>query len=339
MSSENNTPYISLGNSPNVFSGLGRKGGMQPIERRRYPIGTCAHSNKWGTDYVVIGEHVNEYGSQECVQISRDEGEELLIIGYSKIQEPEDEYGICIIREDKTLSSTEVAALVARAREQIEARSSAKGIADRLRDDAIERGRKFAALLIPASTTGLIIARLERDDSDCQTDYWGSSTLKSHILAVSPHRKALFPEMRKGAARFEGTAHLAEDNKAQEHRENYSGGGGNYLKAGYRHSNGWTISKGWYDHDKPDTGTLYLLGMGLHSLELPSASPAILPPTEGVTVRENEDKDGFEVVFAAKPSRQVLDLLKSHGFRWSGSQGLWYAKRTDERRTFLSSLA
>lgn len=47
--------------------------------------------------------------------------------------------------------------------------------------------------------------------------------------------------MRKCAANFEGTAHLAEYNADFEHRENYSMGGGMYL--GRNKYSGWTISK------------------------------------------------------------------------------------------------
>ena len=339
MSSDNTTPYTSLGNSPNVSLVFGKKGIMQPIELRRYPIGTCAHSNKWGTEYVICGPEVNSHGDQECVQISQADGVEFLTFGSTDIQEPGEEFGICVIRNtQKTLSLSEVEELKARTTAQLVERAAVRASEDQAKREAIERGREVAARLIPSGTMGLVMARLEQDESDSQSDYSRSTTLKKHILSVSPHRKALFPEMRKGAARFEGTAHLAEDNKSQEHRENYSGGGGNYLKAGYRYSNGWTVSKGWYNQFQPDTDTLYLLGMGFHSLDLPTALPATITPTEGVTVRENEDKDGFELVFAAKPSREVLDMVKANGFRWSGSQGLWYAKRTDERRAFLQRL-
>ena len=47
--------------------------------------------------------------------------------------------------------------------------------------------------------------------------------------------------MRKYAANFEGTDHLAEYNADYEHRENYSMGDGMYL--GRNKYNGWTISK------------------------------------------------------------------------------------------------
>ena len=40
---------------------------------------------------------------------------------------------------------------------------------------------------------------------------------------------------------------------------------------------------------------------------------------------------GVEVRFDARPHPGVTDHLKGHGFRWSGNQGLWYAKHTPSR--------
>lgn len=57
------------------------------------------------------------------------------------------------------------------------------------------------------------------------------------------------------------------------------------------------------------------------------------------TVRLNEAKNGIEIKFDAKPPRTVLDSLKSHNFRWSKYQKLWYAKQTSLRLSFANSLA
>ena len=96
---------------------------------------------------------------------------------------------------------------------------------------------------IPADAKAVLIAQLTEDQSDTMTDYFGSTTTKTVILGFSRHQRDLFPEMRKAAARFEGTAHLTDAPDDAEHREKYSMGGGYYLKAGYRHSDGWKVSK------------------------------------------------------------------------------------------------
>lgn len=58
-----------------------------------------------------------------------------------------------------------------------------------------------------------------------------------------------------------------------------------------------------------------------------------------VTVRENSEKCGVEIKFAAKPEPSVLSDLKAHGFRWSKFQKLWYAKANERTRAFAYDLA
>lgn len=59
----------------------------------------------------------------------------------------------------------------------------------------------------------------------------------------------------------------------------------------------------------------------------------------GVTVSENEQRDGVEVKFPTKPSADVLATLRAAGFRWHGQLQLWYARRTPERLRLAHSLA
>jgi hypothetical protein len=53
-----------------------------------------------------------------------------------------------------------------------------------------------------------------------------------------------------------------------------------------------------------------------------------------ITITENHEKDGIELRFAEKPSRAVLDLLKSNGWRWSSFNKCWYTRASDEAREF-----
>lgn len=59
---------------------------------------------------------------------------------------------------------------------------------------------------------------------------------------------------------------------------------------------------------------------------------------EGVTVRENTEKAGIEIIFSSKPADSVLSSVKANGFRWSKFQKLWYARATEETRNFANSL-
>jgi hypothetical protein len=59
---------------------------------------------------------------------------------------------------------------------------------------------------------------------------------------------------------------------------------------------------------------------------------------EGVNVTENKDKGGIEIRFAASPSQDVRQQLKSNGFRESTANGCWYIKANDSARAFAYSL-
>lgn len=96
---------------------------------------------------------------------------------------------------------------------------------------------------IPADAKAVILAELEHDDSDCQTDYFNTKTSRCVILGFSRHTRDLFAEMRKAAARFEETAHLTDAPETAEHREKWSMGAGYYLKASRRYSDGWKVLK------------------------------------------------------------------------------------------------
>lgn len=335
-SSADNTPFETLGKSANVYDLFTKKGTMQNIERRRYPIGTMGRCTKWDAEYVITGEEVNEYGEQAAIRISGDTGAEVLSFERRRLVEPGEEFGICTVRIGRILSAETVADLTARTIKQEEERRQVKEQAEKERREAIERGREVAARLIPQGAKGLIVAVLKVDDSDPYSDYYNTKETDAHILAVTMHTRDLFPEMRKAAAVFEPTKDLATADASKEQRNRYTGGGGYYLGDW----TGWRVRKevfyksGISDHD------LELLGRGKHSLDVaPVAEQAEPMKVDGVTVRENEERDGVEIIFPAKPADDVRERMKALGFRWSRPQGLWYAKRTAERLQFAKSLA
>lgn len=61
-----------------------------------------------------------------------------------------------------------------------------------------------------------------------------------------------------------------------------------------------------------------------------SAMPAAT--VDGVTVSENAEKGGIEIRFPVKPAGNVLEALKSHGWRWSRFAGCWYHKADEATR-------
>lgn len=59
---------------------------------------------------------------------------------------------------------------------------------------------------------------------------------------------------------------------------------------------------------------------------------------EDVRVELNENKNGVEIYFSNKPSEEVRNNLKSHGFRWSKFNKCWYAKQSEDTLNFANSL-
>lgn len=96
---------------------------------------------------------------------------------------------------------------------------------------------------IPAHAKAIIFAELEEDNCDGMTDYYNTKTTARVVLGWSKHTRDLFSEMRKHAARYPETAHLATKREENEHREKYSMGKGYYLKASGCFDSGWIIRK------------------------------------------------------------------------------------------------
>lgn len=56
-------------------------------------------------------------------------------------------------------------------------------------------------------------------------------------------------------------------------------------------------------------------------------------------VNMNQEQNGIEVSFDAKPDREVIEALKEAGFRWHHAKKLWYAKQTQDRINLVSMLS
>lgn len=81
----------------------------------------------------------------------------------------------------------------------------------RKREDAEQakaRGAELLPRLKPEWAQAVIVAQLEVDDSDSQTDYFNTKRTRTVLLAWSKHTRDLFSEMRKAAVRFRHTEHL-----------------------------------------------------------------------------------------------------------------------------------
>jgi len=61
-------------------------------------------------------------------------------------------------------------------------------------------------------------------------------------------------------------------------------------------------------------------------------------PISGVNVTYNQAKNGIEVSFDTKADAQTIQQLKNKGFKWSSRYGLWYAKDSTDRRSFVERI-
>ena len=52
----------------------------------------------------------------------------------------------------------------------------------------------------------------------------------------------------------------------------------------------------------------------------------------------NQEHNGIEITFSAKPADEIRSTLKENGFRWHKAKKLWYAKQTPERQKLAESL-
>lgn len=206
-----------------------------------------------------------------------------------------------------------------------EAMEATRQAAARAQNESVERRAAFmadAAKRVPADAKAVIVAELVEDRSDSMTDYYGSTTTRTVILGFSTHTRDLFPELRKAARNFAETASLADAPANAEHRQKYSMGGGFFLKAGYRHDNGWKVSK-------------QRLFRGIDSLPVAEWSlEPVAPPTsagaavvEGVSIeRHTHTKGGFDmwvVVMPDRVSRDDFDRLRGE----AQTAGGWYSRK------------
>ena len=65
-----------------------------------------------------------------------------------------------------------------------------------------------AKQLAPPGAVAAVIAELERDESDSQTDYFATSTVRTVLIGWRMTSKESFANLRKCAARFPETAHM-----------------------------------------------------------------------------------------------------------------------------------
>ena len=187
---------------------------------------------------------------------------------------------------------------------------------------------------IPAWAKAVIVAELEIDNCDTMTDYFSTKTDRTVILGFSKHTRDLFSEMRKHAASFEETAHLADAPESAEHREKYSMGRGYYLKDSHRYSTGWTVRKRAFYGTGNDLAAKMPYGEWKvpEQIEEPRAARQDAPAAESVTLdgftisEHTHTKKGFQMWIVTAGERVTRDTFQA----WlteAKSRGGWYSRK------------
>ena len=59
--------------------------------------------------------------------------------------------------------------------------------------------------------------------------------------------------------------------------------------------------------------------------------------SQGITVKENKEHQGIEIVFDSKPDQSTIDRLKANRFRWNNRTKVWYSKLNSNSLSFANS--
>ncbi len=166
------------------------------------------------------------------------------------------------------------------------------------------------------------------DDSDIMTDYYcPHREVESFLLAIIPEGKRLEAILRNVIERIPALKNIEWEWK----KEDYSMGHGLYL----------TSKNSLFPREVQGKGLIDCHG----NIEFAHGGTKIIPHpeyylgeinlkggnggkmnVEEVTLRENPEFNGMEVIFPCKPEPSIIEDLKNLGFRWSFKQGLWYRK-------------
>ena len=198
--------------------------------------------------------------------------------------------------------------------------------------------RKRLDAIMPPGAKRVIFAEHDVDDCDIMTDYFSSHTDQWAVIGFSFSAREDFHALRAASGSFEPTKDLGPDAPASvEHRDNYSMGAGNYLKASHSTATGWRVRS----HRLPLHDSY--LDKEIQFAYTPPARPDWQPVPEtlpvgiGVTATRNVEKNGIELRFPDKPSESIRASLKARGWRWSRFSSCWYHRFSQAEMQFAES--
>jgi hypothetical protein len=174
------------------------------------------------------------------------------------------------------------------------------------------------------------------NDSNTMVDYFNAHCPigESMLLAIVPKQAEKQALARHVLESYPELAKLTWE----WHTENYSMGHGNYLE-----SEAFGTEKQHAYDGREEVNVWYEIQFNPYAKDAvlaykdyPGTQPGAATPVrsgekvaqrvDSVTIRRNEEHNGIEVVFPAKPEASVIRTLKSLGFRWSPRGELWYTR-------------
>jgi len=320
---------------------IGQKG-LEPMDvpdndqRNNLPIGTVLELNGYTNPKFVIIKNLGTpekcpgYGSRyvtvklEDNSISRHDAYTIKNLADKK------DNRIQMYYTDQVLNPDEVEGIWDDAQRKEKKHNDERKQAAVVSEEKTVLGRELFAKHIPKTAKALIVAEMEFDMSDMQTDYFATHTTRTVILGVSKYKRDIFSEMRKYADKIPETAHLKEPSKlnnnnepktegnkhwwkpSDEHREKYSMGHGYYLKADSRYSTGWVIRKvckyndGWSEY-------LYRSLADQNVFAEPDSpwlkgAPEVSAPGESVFLAEDAKKETMDM--NVKLTKEQIEYLQ-----------------------------
>lgn len=69
------------------------------------------------------------------------------------------------------------------------------------------------------------------------------------------------------------------------------------------------------------------------------AAPETIAQAEGIEIIANQQADRVQIIFAAKPSVEIIGKLKTEGWHWSRHEGAWQRKLTEAAKDSAKRIA
>jgi hypothetical protein len=202
-----------------------------------------------------------------------------------------------------------------------------------------ERWCKPGEVAIPEGMMAVYL-EINFNDSNTMVDYFDHhhGVGANMLLAIVPKQAEREALARRVLESYPELAKL----KWEWHTEKYSMGHGNYLESEvfgtekHHAYDGREEVQVWYEVQFSAGSRAMLAYKDYPGIEPATAAPVrsgdnVNLKVDNITIRKNEEHNGIEVIFPAKPEASVIATLKSLGFRWSPRGGLWYTKYSDDK--------